>query len=81
MECISYEQNLSLNLIQNLKLRALGGRRQAQVGKLPITRWAKIESIYGGKWERYFPKPVKISVLSFMEKDFEGNSAVPLDLY
>jgi hypothetical protein len=50
------------------------GRRQTQEGKLPITGWAKIESIYAGKWERYFPKPVKIPVLSFMEKDFEGNS-------
>ena len=34
---------------------------------------AKIESIYCGKWERFFPKPVKIPVLSFMEKDLEGN--------
>lgn len=50
------------------------GRRQTQDGKLPITGWAKIESIYGGRWERYFPKPVKIPVLAFMEKDFEGNS-------
>lgn len=41
---------------------------------LPIGGWARIESIYGGVWERYFPKPVKIPVLSFMEKDFEGHS-------
>lgn len=50
------------------------GRRQKQSGNLPVTGWAKIESIYGGVWERYFPQPVKIPVLSFMEKDFEGNS-------
>jgi len=50
------------------------GRRQKQPGFLPVTGWAKIESIYGGVWERYFPKPVKIPLLAFMEKDFEGNS-------
>ncbi len=50
------------------------GRRQKQPGFLPIGGWARIESIYGGVWERYFPKPVKIPVLSFMEKDFEGHS-------
>lgn len=50
------------------------GRRVGQDGHLPITGWARIESIYGGKWEKYFPKPVKIPVLAFMEKDFEGTS-------
>ncbi|HCC81456.1 MULTISPECIES: hypothetical protein [unclassified Methylophaga] len=50
------------------------GRRLKQPGNLPVTGWAKIESIYGGVWERYFPKPVKIPVLSFMEKDLEGHS-------
>lgn len=49
------------------------GRRLEQQGKLPLTGWAKIESIYCGKWECFFPKPVKIPVLSFMEKDLEGN--------
>jgi len=35
---------------------------------------ARLESIQSGKWDRYFPKPVKIPVLSFMEKDLEGTS-------
>lgn len=50
------------------------GRRKKQPGKLPLTGWAKLESIYGGVWDRYFPTPVKIPALSFMEKDFEGAS-------
>jgi len=50
------------------------GRRQKQSGYLPLGGWARLESIQSGKWDRYFPKPVKIPVLSFMEKDLEGTS-------
>jgi hypothetical protein len=48
------------------------GRRQNQTGSLPLGGWARLESIHMGRWDRFFPKPVKIPVLSFMEKDFEG---------
>jgi hypothetical protein len=50
------------------------GRRQQQVGNLPLGGWARLDSIYGGRWDKYFPKPIKMPVLSFMEKDFEGQS-------
>lgn len=50
------------------------GRRQKQPGVLPLGGWARIDSVYAGVWDRYFPKPVKIPALGFMEKDFEGNS-------
>lgn len=50
------------------------GRRQGQSGILPLTGWAKLESIYAGVWEKYHPISVKIPVLSFMEKDFQGQS-------
>lgn len=50
------------------------GRRQKQPGQLPVTGWARLDSIYTGRWDKYFPKPVKIPVLSFMEKDHEGQS-------
>jgi len=50
------------------------GRRQKQSGNLPLGGWARLDSIYGGRWDKYFPTPLKIPVLSFMEKDFEGNS-------
>lgn len=49
------------------------GRRQTQAGNLPMGGWAQLDSIYGGRWDKYFPKPIKIPVLSFMEKDFEDN--------
>ena len=48
--------------------------RQDQAGKLPSGGWARLESVYAGVWDKYFAKPVKIPVLSFMEKDFEGRN-------
>ena len=49
------------------------GRRLNQSGNLPMGGWAKQDSIYAGRWDKYFPTPLKIPVLSFMEKDFEGH--------
>ncbi len=50
------------------------GRRKAQLGKLPLGGWARLESVYEGRWDRWFPVPVKIMVSQFMEKDIEGSS-------
>ena len=50
------------------------GRRHEQAGKLPLGGWARLDSIYAGRWDRWFPVPVKIPVKSFMEKDLEGHS-------
>jgi len=50
------------------------GRRHDQAGKLPLGGWARLDTIYAGRWDRWFPVPVKLSVKSFMEKDFEGHS-------
>ncbi len=50
------------------------GRRKEQVGKLPAGGWARLDSIYAGRWERFFPVSVKIPVSQFMEKDIEGVS-------
>ena len=50
------------------------GRRREQVGMLPLGGWARLDSIYAGRWDRWFPVPVKIPVKSFMEKDLEGHS-------
>ena len=50
------------------------GRRQEQHGRLPLGGWARLDSIYAGRWDRWFPVPVKIPVKSFMEKDLEGHS-------
>ncbi|RMH20645.1 MAG: hypothetical protein D6698_03860 [Gammaproteobacteria bacterium] len=50
------------------------GRRKGQPGRLPLGGWARLESIRAGRWERWFPVPVKLDILSFMEKDMEGRS-------
>ncbi|MDH5424573.1 MAG: hypothetical protein OEY29_06255 [Gammaproteobacteria bacterium] len=50
------------------------GRRRQQSGQLPLGGWARLDSIYAGKWDRWFPVPVKLPILQFMEKDIEGNS-------
>jgi len=50
------------------------GRRKQQPGRLPLGGWARLDSIHSGRWDRWFPRPVKIRVLAFMEKDIEGSS-------
>ncbi len=50
------------------------GRRHEQAGSLPLGGWARLDGIYAGRWDRWFPVPVKIPVRSFMEKDLEGHS-------
>jgi len=50
------------------------GRRREQAGMLPLGGWARLDSIYAGRWDRWFPVAVKIPVKSFMEKDLEGHS-------
>ena len=50
------------------------GRRSEQAGKLPLGGWARLDAIYAGRWDRWFPVPVKVPVKSFMEKDLEGHT-------
>ncbi len=50
------------------------GRRKAQIGELPSGGWARHESIEKGIWDKWQPRPVKIIVDRFMEKDMEGQS-------
>ncbi|AMO55877.1 hypothetical protein GZ77_07790 [Endozoicomonas montiporae] len=50
------------------------GRREEQPGRSAQGGWARLESIQQGAWNRYQPRPVKIIVDAFMEKDTEGNS-------
>ena len=50
------------------------GRRKKQAGNLPLGGWARLESIYEGRWDRWHPTPVKLGVSQFMEKDIEGSS-------
>lgn len=50
------------------------GRRKEQQGHLPMGGWARLDSIYSGRWDKWFPIPVKIPIKQFMEKDILGNS-------
>jgi hypothetical protein len=50
------------------------GRRKDQKGELPLGGWARLDSIYSGRWDRWFPVPVKLPIKQFMEKDLEGSS-------
>ena len=50
------------------------GRREQQTGRTPLGGWARIESIRQGIWQRFQPRPVKISVEAFMEKNTQDHS-------
>ena len=50
------------------------GRRKEQQGHLPMGGWARLDFIYAGRWDKWFPVPVKLPVTQFMEKDIQGNS-------
>ncbi|WP_178124455.1 hypothetical protein [Spartinivicinus ruber] len=45
------------------------GRRENQPGSSPQGGWARLESIQRCAWQPFNPRPVKIVVTSFMEKD------------
>lgn len=61
--------------MKNKKIELLPwGRRKEQAGILPLGGWARLDSIYAGRWDKWFPKPVKLPLKSFMEKDLEGQS-------
>jgi len=50
------------------------GRRQHQVGNLPMGGWAHLIDIKEGRWDKYFAKAVKLPIESFMERDIEGKT-------
>ncbi|GIS41384.1 MAG: hypothetical protein Ct9H90mP13_12300 [Pseudomonadota bacterium] len=52
----------------------LWGRRKGQSGRLPLGGWARLDSFMLEFGTEGFPKPVKIPVQSFMEKDHKGKS-------
>jgi len=48
------------------------GRRPRQAGQLPVGGWARLESIHAGDWDPWFPKPVRLPVQRFCERDSLG---------
>ena len=62
-------------ITKNKKIELLPwGRRKEQSGTLPMGGWARLDSIYAGRWDKWFPIPVKLPIKQFMEKDIQGNS-------
>jgi len=45
------------------------GRRKEEEAPFVQGGWARLDSILDGRWERYNPRPVKLAVHAFMEKD------------
>jgi hypothetical protein len=50
------------------------GRRKNENGALPLGGWIAQEFMLQGKWDKYFPKAVKIPLIKFQENDYEGQS-------
>ena len=50
------------------------GRRTQQAGVLPMGGTVALDTIYAGRWDRWFPKPVKLPITQFIQLDIEGNS-------
>jgi hypothetical protein len=48
------------------------GRRKREQGNLPLGGWARLASVQKGAWNKFFPRPVKLSLLGFMMMDGEG---------
>ena len=53
-----------------------GVRTEEEAGgaDVPVTGWARFESLKNGRWNRFCPQKVYIPADSFMEKDKEGAS-------
>jgi hypothetical protein len=45
------------------------GRRTHQSGQLPLGGWARHASIQSGRWDPYFPKPVRLPIDQFLSED------------
>lgn len=50
------------------------GRRRNEKGSLPLGGWARLESVHDGAWNRWQPRPVRLQLQGFMEKDIQGKS-------
>ena len=50
-----------------------GNRKQEANSNFPNGGWARLNSIYAGKWKPWHPRPVLIAADQFMEKDQDDN--------
>jgi len=50
------------------------GRRQHDTSNLPLGGWAQLDEIYLGKWDSFFPRPVKLPIQAFLARDIEDQA-------
>jgi len=50
------------------------GRREGETGALPVGGWARHESILAGKWDRFFPKPVRLDLKRLWRKTIRARA-------
>lgn len=48
------------------------GRREGEICHFPLGNTAKLDAIRHGRWDEYAPKPVKLPIRKFLEKDQRG---------
>lgn len=48
------------------------GRRPRERGALPAGGWAKLTHIQAGLWDKFLPRPVKLPVHAFAERNVTG---------
>lgn len=48
------------------------GRHPLAAGRLPQGGWARLTHIQGGVWDQYGPRPVRLPVDGFAERDVAG---------
>jgi hypothetical protein len=48
------------------------GRQSKQFSPLPMGGWLLQSLLQQGKWDKFFPRLVKIPAVKFMEQDIEG---------
>lgn len=62
-------------LMRNGYIRLLPwGRRQHVPSDLPLGGWLQLDEIYQGKWDAFFPKPVKLPIKAFLVRDLEDQA-------
>lgn len=68
--------NANARLPVNIKNQPINllpwGRKNNETGEAPLGGWLDVNSLREGKWNYFFPKPIKIPALKFLESDFEG---------
>jgi len=57
--------------IRHTQILVPWGRRIHQPGQLPRGGSIALDVIYAGRWDQWFPKPVKLPVTAFMQTDIE----------